>query len=77
MHEALGLIPSTTLKEEKKRKSCQPPVAHACNPSYLDSRDQEDHGSKPAWGNGSGDPILKTLNTKKDWWSDSSGRAPA
>jgi hypothetical protein len=24
-------------------------VAHACNPSYSGGRDQEDHGSKPAW----------------------------
>jgi hypothetical protein len=26
----------------------QVPVAHACNPSYLGGRDQEDHSSKPA-----------------------------
>jgi hypothetical protein len=26
-------------------------VAHACNPSYLGCRDQEDCGSKPAWVN--------------------------
>jgi hypothetical protein len=25
-------------------------VAHDCNPSYSGSRDQEDHGLKPAWG---------------------------
>jgi hypothetical protein len=25
-------------------------VAHACNPSYSGSRDQEDWGSKPAQG---------------------------
>jgi hypothetical protein len=25
-------------------------VAHSCNPSYSGSRDQEDHGSKPALG---------------------------
>jgi hypothetical protein len=25
-------------------------VAHACNPSYLGGRDQEDSGSKPALG---------------------------
>jgi hypothetical protein len=24
-------------------------VAHACNPGYLEDRDQEDHSSKPAW----------------------------
>jgi hypothetical protein len=27
------------------------PVTHACNPSYLRGRDQEDHGSKPARAN--------------------------
>jgi hypothetical protein len=27
----------------------QAPVAHACNPSYSGDRDQEDHGSKPAY----------------------------
>jgi hypothetical protein len=32
-------------------------VSHACNPSYSGGRDQEDHGSKPAWANGSQDPI--------------------
>jgi hypothetical protein len=26
-------------------------VAHACNTSYLGGRDQDDHGSKPAWAN--------------------------
>jgi hypothetical protein len=26
-------------------------VAHACNPSYLGVRDQEDQGSKPAQAN--------------------------
>jgi hypothetical protein len=24
-------------------------VAHTCNPRYLGGRDQEDHGSRPAW----------------------------
>jgi hypothetical protein len=31
--------------------------AHACNPSYLGARDQEDHSSKPTWANSSGDHI--------------------
>jgi hypothetical protein len=44
-------------------------VAHACNPSYLGGRDQEDHSSKPAWANSSQDPILKKHITKKGWWS--------
>jgi hypothetical protein len=43
------------------------PVAHTCNPSYSGGRDQEDHGSKPAWTNSSQDPILKTPITQKDW----------
>jgi hypothetical protein len=30
-------------------------VAHACNPSYLGGRDQEDQGSKLAWANSYGD----------------------
>jgi hypothetical protein len=33
------------------------PVAHACNPSYLGGRDQEDHGLKPAQANNSQDLI--------------------
>jgi hypothetical protein len=40
-------------------------VAHACNPSYSEGRDQEDRGSKPAWANSSQDPISKILNTKR------------
>jgi hypothetical protein len=40
---------------------------HTCNPSYLEGRDQEDHGSKPAQAR----PYLKKLFTKKGWWSGS------
>jgi hypothetical protein len=39
-------------------------VAHACNPSYLEGRDQEDHGSKPARAKSSQDPILKKHHKK-------------
>jgi hypothetical protein len=39
-------------------------VAHAYNPNYLGDKDQEDHGSKPAWENNLRDPISKILNTK-------------
>jgi hypothetical protein len=53
------------------------PVAHTCNPSYPGGKDHEDHGSKPARANSSRHPILKIPNTKKGWWSGSSGRAPA
>jgi hypothetical protein len=41
------------------------PVAHACNPSYIGGRDQEDHGSKPAQANSSWDSISKISNTKR------------
>jgi hypothetical protein len=47
------------------------PVAHACNPSYSGSGDQEDHGSKPAQANSSQDPISKKPITKKCLWSGS------
>jgi hypothetical protein len=34
-------------------------VAHTYNPSYSGGRDQEDHGSKPAWANSSARPYLE------------------
>jgi hypothetical protein len=34
-------------------------MAQACNPTYSGGRDQEDHGSKPAWANSSTRPYLK------------------
>jgi hypothetical protein len=39
-------------------------VAHTYNPSYSGVSDQEDHGSKPARENSSGDPISKIPITK-------------
>jgi hypothetical protein len=48
-------------------------VAHACNPSYSGGRDQEGHGSKPAWANISRDPISKKPFTKKGWQNGPSG----
>jgi hypothetical protein len=45
--------------------SSQASVAHACKPSYLGGRDQEDKGSKPARANSSRDPISKISNTHK------------
>jgi hypothetical protein len=39
-------------------------VTHTCNPSYSGNRDQEDCSSKPAWANGSQDPILKNSSQK-------------
>jgi hypothetical protein len=44
-------------KESLNRNSSQVPVAHACNPSYLGGRDQEDCSSKPAQANSLQDPI--------------------
>jgi hypothetical protein len=40
-------------------------VAHTCNPSYSEGKDQEDRGLKSAWENSSRDPILKIPNTHK------------
>jgi hypothetical protein len=39
-------------------------VAHTCNPSYSGGRDQEDHGSKPAWTNSFTRPYLEKPFTK-------------
>jgi hypothetical protein len=39
-------------------------VAHACNPSYSEGRDQKDCGSKPAWSNSLQDPISKNASQK-------------
>jgi hypothetical protein len=39
-------------------------VAHACNPSYSGTGDQEDCSLKPAWAYSSWDPISKTLHKK-------------
>jgi hypothetical protein len=33
------------------------PMAHTYNPSYTGSRDEENHGSKPAWANSSMRPF--------------------
>jgi hypothetical protein len=40
-------------------KTGQASVAHACNPSYSGSRDQEARGSKPVQTNCLWDPVLK------------------
>jgi hypothetical protein len=39
-------------------------VAHTCNPSYSEGRDQEDCGSKPAQANSSWDLILRNPSQK-------------
>jgi hypothetical protein len=53
--------------------ACWALVGHACNPSHLGGKDQEDQGSRPAWANSSRDPFSKIPNTKQGWWSGSSG----
>jgi hypothetical protein len=77
--------PRTTKKKKKKihmhsGKICtsqmvvssQALVAHTCNPSYSENKDQEDNSSKPAQENSSQDRILKLPNTKtQGWWSGS------
>jgi hypothetical protein len=47
--------------EEKDRA----PVAHTCNLSYTEGRDQEDHSLKPAQANSSQGPISKNSPQKK------------
>jgi hypothetical protein len=48
----LHILGVTEFKDTAKRVRARPVlVAHAYNPRYLGGRDQEDHGSKPAWAN--------------------------
>jgi hypothetical protein len=49
----------------KKMRPCLAPVAHGCNPSYSEGRDQEDRDLKPAWANSFHDAILKKTHHKK------------
>jgi hypothetical protein len=49
----------------------QVPVAHACNPSYLGVRDQEDGDLKSTLGKEFTRPYLEKNITKKGWWSGS------
>jgi hypothetical protein len=51
------------------------PVAHTCNPSCSEGRDQEEQSLKPTQANSCQDPILKKPFTKKDWWSGSRCRS--
>jgi hypothetical protein len=44
----------------KRYKVCWVPMAHVCNPSNSGVKDQEDHGSKPAWANSSARLYLET-----------------
>jgi hypothetical protein len=53
------------------------PVAHACNTSYSGGRDQEDHGSKPAWANSSTRPyLIKKTHHKKRAGGVAQGAGP-
>jgi hypothetical protein len=54
-------IPMTFFTEIKNNILGWVPVAHACNPSYSGSKDQEDSGSKPGQAN-SGKKTPKNQN---------------
>jgi hypothetical protein len=61
-----GNISTDKVKSSPKNiQLSQAPVAHAYNPSYSGSKDQENLGSKPAWANSLGVPILKNIHHKK------------
>jgi hypothetical protein len=45
-------------------------------PTNSRGREQENHGSKPAWANGSRDPVLKTIHHKKRTGGVSQGVSP-
>jgi hypothetical protein len=64
-------LAASTIGLFKKNFKRLVPVAHACNPSYLGGRDQEDLSSKPAWANSSQDPISKENHHKKELVSGS------
>jgi hypothetical protein len=61
---AQGIGPEFKPLYHKKKSSSWAPVAHACNPSFLGGRDQEDLGSKPVQANSSRDPIWKNPSQK-------------
>jgi hypothetical protein len=42
------------------------PAAHACNPSYLGGREQEDGSSRPAQAHSLWDPISKIVQKRTD-----------
>jgi hypothetical protein len=62
---------------KEKSLNSRASVAHACNPSYLQGRNQEDHGLSLAWQIVQETLCGKYPNRKKGWWSGASGRAPA
>jgi hypothetical protein len=52
---SLGYVVRPCFKKQKQRqnklKQARHPVAHICNPSYSEGKDQEDLGLKPAQAN--------------------------
>jgi hypothetical protein len=79
--QAFSWIIRLSLSESHPFRVCQFKIMiiglHACNPSYLGGRDQEDCSSRPVKAKNLQDPILKITNTKKGWQSGSNGKAPA
>jgi hypothetical protein len=61
--------------EERVVKS-QVSLAYACNSSYSGGRDQEDRNLKPAWANGSRDPISKKPITNNRAGGVAQGEGP-
>jgi hypothetical protein len=60
----------------RKPIASQALVAHAYNPNYSASKDQDDHGLKPTQTNSSQDPILKYSTQKRaGWWLKPSKQA--
>jgi hypothetical protein len=53
LYVVIGLCSCTKKKKNhiKKIVSGQVLVAHICNPSYSEDRDQKDHGSRPVQAN--------------------------
>jgi hypothetical protein len=58
-HEAFSSTPSAIKTQRKTKKTSRALVAHACNTSSSEGRDQKDRGSNPAQTNNSREPISK------------------
>jgi hypothetical protein len=56
---------TTLLKLQQKSTTGQALVTHACNPSYLGGRDQEDQDSRLAWATKA---RAYLENTQKECW---------
>jgi hypothetical protein len=64
------------VKSFKNEGQCQVLVAHTCNLSYSEGRDQEDHSSKSAQANSLQDPISKNPITKNWAGRVAQGKGP-